>query len=222
MAVMSQQRAAPVLSYGQLNMQNDCRTWMSQAFYLTRSYIVSVASGFGNADAIAGRLYALPMKLIDKIQLIFGAPSMNMLLHLLQMQAMYMITLTDAMKAGDQANVDATTAQLYGNADSIAAYYAKINPFWETTQWRNLLYTYIAMTIEEILSLMTRNYEKDLDIADRLLYHALYMGDYMASGIIQYLSVTQKAARAEQARALREKAAAKSAARQAVSRRPEN
>lgn len=194
----------PLISYGLMNMQSDFRALMSEQYFLTRSYIVSLAADFGNKDVIATRLYALPVKQIEKIQMIFGTSSMSTLLHLLQMQVIYLITLTGAMKEGEQVNLDATTSQLYKNADDISAHYAGINPFWEVTQWRNLLYTYIAMTIDGTISLMANNFERDMDISARLLHHSLNMGDYLTSGVFQYLSVAQRNARVERNKALKD------------------
>jgi len=192
MVLINQQQEAPTISYGQMNMQNDFRTLMTQLAFLSRSYIAAVAANFGNAAAIANRLYNLPVSFIEKAELIFGPSSTEELLHLLQMHVIYLTTLVNAMKQGDKQTVDENTALLYKNADDISAYYAKINPFWDVTQWRNLLYTYIGLTIQEAVALMSGDYEKDLDIFDRLLYHALFMGDYLASGIIQYLTVTTR------------------------------
>lgn len=207
---VNQQRTAPIISFGQMNIQNDFRTLMAQISFLSRQYITSVAADIGNNAAIAGRLYALPMKLIERGQLVFGAAFMAEILHVMQMHVIHLITLVNAMKAGEIENVNASTALLYGNANDISVRLSNINPFWDATQWRNLLYSYIAMTIEEAISLMSGNFEKNLDVCDRLLYHALFMGDYIAAGIIQYLSVTQRNAGIQRIQSIRKtKAAAK-------------
>mgnify|MGYP000858728027 CR=1 FL=1 len=192
MAIIKQQQTIPIISYGQMNMQNDFRALTAQMSILSGSYITSIAAGFGNDAAIAGRLYGLPVKFIEKIQMAFGTPSMNALLHLLQMHVIYLITLVNAMKTGDVESIDTNTAQLYRNADDISARFASINPFWDGVQWRNLLNSYIAMTIEEAICVMAGNFEKHLDVCDRLLHHALFMGDYIAAGMLRYLSITQR------------------------------
>ncbi|HVI39629.1 MAG TPA: hypothetical protein VM577_03130 [Anaerovoracaceae bacterium] len=35
--------------------------------------------------------------------------------------------------------------------------------------------------------MISGGYDKELDIRDRMIKHALVMGDYMASGVMQYL-----------------------------------
>jgi len=38
-----------------------------------------------------------------------------------------------------------------------------------------------------MIALLSGEYEKELDIRDRIFRHSLIMGDYMASGVIKYL-----------------------------------
>lgn len=213
MADIKQQRTAPIISYGQMNMHNDCRAFTAQMSFLSRAYVASVAADFGNEAFIANRLYGLPMQIVQKVQLVFGAPSMDTILHLIQMHVIHLITLINSMKAGDRANVDASTALLYRNANEISERLAGINPFWDQANWRNLFYVYIVMSIEEAISLMTSNFEKNLDISDRLLHHALFMGDYLATGMIQYLSVAQRSAGMQRLQTLKKAKAAGTAGR---------
>ena len=48
------------------------------------------------------------------------------------------------------------------------------------------------LIIQDAIALGTRDFEKDLDIFDRMLLAALAMGDYQAEGILQYLTVTRR------------------------------
>ena len=110
----------------------------------------------------------------------------------LPIYVVFIQSLVTAIKNGDQVAADQSTQQLYKNANDIAAHYARINPFWDETQWRALLYNYVGMIIQDAVALGTREFEKDLDIFDRMLLAALAMGDYQAEGIIQYLTVTKR------------------------------
>lgn len=188
----SQTPPPPVISYAYVNLIKDFRLLMTQLAYLTRSYMVSVFSGFGNADATADRLYNLPNKFKEKAELIFGTPLSEEFLHLLSLHVLYIQKLVEAMKNGDNDSANYYTQRLYQNAGDIAAYYAKINPFWDETQWKNLLNTYINLVIQEAVALGSGDYEKELDIFDRLLIAALAMGDYQAEGFIQYITAAHK------------------------------
>jgi hypothetical protein len=187
-----QQLQQPVISYAYVNLIKDFRLLMTQLAYLTRSYMVSVFSGFGNAVATANRLYNLPNKFKEKAELIFGTPLSEEFLELLSLHVLYIQKLVEAMKNRDNDSANYYTQRLYQNAGDIAAYYAKINPFWDETQWKTLLDNYISLVIQEAVALGTGDYEKELDIFDRLIIAALAMGDYQAEGFIQYITAAHK------------------------------
>ena len=182
----------PFITYGYLNLVKDFRNLMTQLAYHTRAYMVAVYSGFGNEEAIAKRLYDLPNKFKEKAELIFGTPLSEEFLTLLSLHVTYIEAIVNAIKNGDQATVDYYTQQLYKNANDIAAHYARMNPFWDETQWKVLLYNYVGMIIQDAVALGSREFEKDLDIFDRMLLAALAMGDYQAEGFIQYLTATRR------------------------------
>lgn len=43
------------------------------------------------------------------------------------------------------------------------------------------------MSIRENIALLEQEYDKELDIRDRMLKHALILGDYMAQGVMHYI-----------------------------------
>jgi len=113
-------------------------------------------------------------------------------LNLLSRYFVSVFTLVNALKNGDRPNVDASTVQMYKIADDMAVYFTKVNPFWNEVQWKNLLYTYDNLIIQEAVAFLSGDFEKDLDMHDRLEYHSLILGDYIAYGILQYLTFRAK------------------------------
>ncbi|HYE67771.1 MAG TPA: hypothetical protein VEA58_04120 [Anaerovoracaceae bacterium] len=189
MMIYRTQQEVPLITYGHLNIMNDFRLLLTELAYLTRFYIVSIASGFGDAQAVADRLYQLPLKFKAKAELIFGVPLGEELVTLLSNHFINLQILVDALKSGDQAIVDASVQRLYANADLLAAYFSRINPFWNENQWRSLFYSYDSTVIEEAVAVMTGDYVRSLDIFDRLMLNALAMADYLSAGFINYLTV---------------------------------
>lgn len=186
----SNRNQGPGASYAYLNLVKDSRFLMTQLAYLAREYFVAVFSGFGNAGAIGGRLYRLPYQFQEKAEVIFGTPLSEEFLHLLSMHAVHIRSLADALKRNDQTAIDYSVQQLYKNAGDISAHYAKVNPFWDETHWRTLLFNYIGMMIQDASALSARDFERDMDIFDRMLLSALLMGDYHADGFLQYILAT--------------------------------
>jgi hypothetical protein len=190
--VIGKSQEQPNVPYAYLNLNKDMRLLMTQLAYFTRSYFLAVFSGYGDAEAVANKLHSLPYDFKEKAELIFGTPLSEEFMNLLSMHVSYIQYLANAMKSGDQAAANYSTQQLYKNADAIAAQYAKMNPFWNEAQWKTLLYNYINLFIQDALALGSRNYQKDMDIFDRMLIAALFMGDYLADGLYQYITATRK------------------------------
>ncbi|MHC1723183.1 MAG: hypothetical protein AB9836_08275 [Aminipila sp.] len=80
------------------------------------------------------------------------------------------------------------TKQLYENAEERAIFLSEINPFWSKEEWINLFYPFIQMTIEESTTLLNKEYDKNVEVYDRILNHTSKMGDYFSRGIIDYLT----------------------------------
>ncbi len=182
----------PFVSYTYLNLDKDMRYLMTQLAGLTRLYFIAVFSGYGNADAIANKLYSLPFDFKEKAELIFGTHLSEEFMSLLSMHVSYIQYLADSMKSGNQDGINYATQQLYRNADSIAAQYAKMNPFWRESQWKTILGNYTNLLIRDALAFASRDFQKEMDIADRMLLAALYMGDYLADGLYQYITSVRR------------------------------
>jgi hypothetical protein len=188
MVSKNQEEQTPTASDGYLNFVKSYRNLMAQMAYLTRIYFASVFSGFGNAEAVAKKLYSLPVRFQEKSELIFGVPLSEEFLKVLSLHVLYVQSLANALVSGDQNTANYYTQLLYQNADDIASQFAKMNPFWDRIQWRTLLYNYVNLIIQNGVALGSREFEKELDIFERMLLAALAMGDYHADGLYQYMT----------------------------------
>ena len=186
--VLKDQEQQPTASLGYLNLAKSMRNLMAQFAYLTRLYTASTYSGYGDAQAIANKLYSLPKRFQEKAELIFGAPLSEEFLKLMSLQVFYILSLVNAIASGNQGVANYYTQLLYQNANDIASQYAKMNPFWDEMQWKTLLYNYINLIIQDIVASGSREFDKELDIFERMLLAALAMGDYLADGLYQYMT----------------------------------
>jgi hypothetical protein len=184
--MISKEQLQPALS-GYINLTKSMRNLMAQFAYLTRMYSASVYSGYGDAQAIADKLYSLPKRFKEKVELIFGAPLSEEFLNLFSLHVFYVLSLINAIAQGNQDASNYYTQLLYQNANDLAAQYAKMNPFWDEMQWRTLLYNYINLIIQDTVALGSRDFEKELDIFERMLLASLAMGDYLGDGLYQYM-----------------------------------
>jgi len=184
--MLSKEQQQPAFS-GYLNLTKSMRNLMAQFAYLTRMYSAAVYSGYGDGQAIANKLYSLPKRFQEKVELIFGAPLSEEFLNLFSLHVFDVLSLINAIAQGNQDVANYYTQLLYQNANDLAAQYAKMNPFWEEMQWRTLLYNYINLIIQDAVALGSRDFEKELDIFERVLLASLAMGDYLGEGLYQYM-----------------------------------
>lgn len=182
------QEEQPTKFLGYLNLAKSMRNLMAQMAYLTRMYFTSVFSGYGDAQAVANKLYSLPKRFQEKAELIFGTPLSEEFLNLLFLHVFYVISFVNALAGGNQDTANYYTRLLYRNADAIASHYSKMNPFWDEMQWKTLLYHYINLLVQDAVALASGQFDKELDIFERMLLAALAMGDSLADGLYQYMT----------------------------------
>lgn len=183
------QQSESTIPYGQMNLIINFRTlWLNLAIW-TRSFILSIASGLPNTQVVSDRLYQVPVQIGALLQLIFGQESAEGFINLLSTHIVTLETVITAQKNGDTQAVNENTERLYQINQEIAKYLEKTNPFWVPPQWANLLDFYVNLTLNESTAMLSGDYARDVQIFDRLQYHTLLIGDYMANGIVQYLSV---------------------------------
>jgi hypothetical protein len=83
--------------------------------------------------------------------------------------------------------VDNAVTSLYRISDELADYLASVNPYWSKNQWVSLLNGLNEMIIAEEVALIGSEYEKEIDIRDRIFRQARLLGDYTAAGVMHYL-----------------------------------
>ena len=175
------------ITYGQMNLINDFRAHWTELGIWARSYMVSTITGFSNLAAISNRLYRIPKELGEMFEPYFGMEISEQFQQLLLLYVVHVQTLISAINSRDQQAADAAAVMLYNSSDDIADFLARVNPYWNKSQWQSFFNRLNEMIILEMIAILSGEYEKELDIRDRIFRHSLIMGDYMASGVIKYL-----------------------------------
>lgn len=187
--IYKQQTPESVISFGNANLIFDFRRLWLDLVGWTRTYVSSIMSGFGDATANGERLYAMPREFGNRIRMIFGEEAEQTFITFLSNHIILMMSLASAMKNGNNELVSSLTTQIYQNADEFSAFLDRTNAFWDTTPWQNLLYQYISLQLERMVALASGDFNKAVQIYDRLTYHAIQIADDMSNGVLQYLSV---------------------------------
>lgn len=80
--------------------------------------------------------------------------------------------------------MNAYTAQLYQTVDRLAKFLAQINLYYEEDQWRNLLFQAVNLAISETTSILSNDFQKEIEVSSSMADLSIMFGNYMARGII--------------------------------------
>lgn len=160
--------------------------WKDMSIW-TRAYIYSAVAGIGSQEVVFERLYRISADFANTFQLIFGNEIAERYSNLLSNQVIILREIVNGQINGNVNGVNENTVRLYQNADERAAYLAQINPFWSQNEWRNLIRTYLGMTLDESTRILARDYSSEIMIFDRLLFEAGQIADYFSLGLYNYI-----------------------------------
>ncbi|MBN7773458.1 hypothetical protein [Clostridium aminobutyricum] len=160
----------------------DFATWI-------HTYLASVFAGFGNQDSIEVKLKDVITKFGIILSTVFGGQIGEQYNNLIFNLLNTFKSLVDAQIRGDVNAVNEYATQLYENADQIAAFLARINPYWEENEWKTLLYQLNKLIIEDSTRVLNKEYAQSIEVFDRLLNLTSIMGDYYSKGIRDYLTL---------------------------------
>ena len=176
---------------GQINLIFQTRMlWRNMGSWI-RAYIISLYANIGDQDIVKQRLYKVPVEFGNVFRLFFGDQPTEKLVSLLTNYITLLVSVLEAQKNNDVNGVNEYTKQLYENIDQIAELLSQINPFWQESDWKTLLYKYTQTTIEEAAAFYNKDYTRNIEIYDGLLTQASTMGDHISEGLLDYLKYSR-------------------------------
>lgn len=174
-----------MLTYEQVGVISDFRKVWNELAYWMRDFTYSLVDNHENLYAVTNKMYReIPLDFYNSLVVFYGEEIAERFLNLISQQILLFWRLIDAVKNKNTAVVDTTTQELYANSTAMATFMAQINPYWDEELWKNLLDLYISMKIEQILAIVQKNWDREIQIFSRIESHARIMGSYMARGVI--------------------------------------
>jgi LysM repeat protein len=158
--------------------------WEQHVFW-TRLFIVSTVFNLPDASAVTSRLLRNPKDFAAALRPFYGDAAASGFSDLLTTHLTQAGQLVKAAMANDTAAAAQIERQWYQNADEIAASLARLNPHWPREEWRRLLHDHLAMTKQEAVDYITKDFAGSVATFDRIEKEALEMADLMSTGIIQ-------------------------------------
>lgn len=173
----------------QLQLSNTLRRLWTEHVMWTRSFIISTAFNLGDLDYVSKRLMRNPSDFADVLMMYYGDKTAKQFMELLTEHLSIAAKLVNAAKAGDTATANEQRRLWYLNADNIALFLSKINPYWDNRAWQTFLYDHLKMTENEASQILTGQFDASISQYDAIAEEALKMADYMTSGIIRQFQI---------------------------------
>jgi len=93
--------------------------------------------------------------------------------------------LVTAAANGETEKVEQLEANWYRNADEIAEFLNRINPYIDREAFRKMMYSHLALLKLEAVCMIQQNFELEVQVFDRIEAEALMMADMISDGIFK-------------------------------------
>lgn len=186
------------ITVSQMNLISNSRIIWRRLNIWMRAYVVSRYKGIGTEEEIFVRLYQETQKFGDSLNIIFGRDKAEEYSNLL---SQFMTTYRDLIDAHINRNMRGATENidlLYQNVRGQAAYLAKMNPYFQESQWTNMLETFLRYSIMRINSFVTDSFAEDIVRYKELTSLTDLIGFVFAQGVYDYLTSGTKSTNPDQ------------------------
>ncbi len=157
--------------------------WMEHVNW-TRMTIISIVFGLPDLPFVQDRLLQNATDLGNCLRPFYGDQIANRYAVLIKEHLLIAAQLVTAAAKGDTATADAKEKEWYRNADDIAIFLNRINPYLTIEAVQKMFYTHLALTKKEAVTMIQKNYQEDVHVFDDIEAEALAMSDMIASAIV--------------------------------------
>lgn len=173
------------ISQEEVALRNEMRTLWEQHVAWTRMLIISIAHSLPDEELVTKRLLRNPTDMARVIAHYYGEENAAMFNKLFTNHLVLAAQLVKAAKAGNQQDAARYEKQWYQNADQIASFLHKLNPYWSEQEMRSLLYEHLALTKAQAVARLSNDFATDIATFDKIERQALEMADAFTDGIVQ-------------------------------------
>ena len=164
------------------------RGWINTARWL-RNFILSSVLGLGNRDIIVQRLYQTADEAADLYAQYYGQNVADSIRTIYQDYFRNVGAMIEAYQSGDMAAAEQIRRYLYETADKLAADLSRANRYWDYPTLQTLLYVLVNNTEDQLIGIVTGNYEQEVDAYDRYIDQVYNISDELTRGIIRQFRV---------------------------------
>jgi hypothetical protein len=150
---------------------------------------VSSAEELGDLKLVTKRLLRNPADFGDVLKEFYGLVVANDFKNLLEQHLLIAADLVNAAKSGNSQAVEGIRVKWYQNANQIAEFLGRVNPYWDREEWQTMFYEHLRLVESEAIYRLRKQYEEDIKLYDYIENQALKMADEMSVGIISQFNI---------------------------------
>lgn len=171
------------ISMAEAELRNHLRMLWEQHIFWTRLTISGIVFALPDSEYTTNRLLRNPKDFEQLLAPLYGQEVAAKFASLFTDHLVIAAQLVQAAKSGNQSAATEAEKKWYANADEIATFLARINPYWSARDWQMMLHEHLALTKTEVVDLLTKKYAESIHVFDLIEQQALKMADIMAYGI---------------------------------------
>lgn len=173
------------ISINQSNLLEQMNIAWIEHILWTRQFLISVAESLADLEPTKARLLENPKDIADIFRKYYGNNIANTIQRLLTEHLSIGGDLIVALKNGNQKLADELNKKWYKNADDIAEFFSRINPFYPREELRHMLYEHLRLTTDEVSNRLKKNYTADIRAFDMVQQEVLKMSRFFVNGIVR-------------------------------------
>lgn len=166
-----------------IRLKEKMREIWEQHVFWTRLLIVSIIDRLNDEHETTSRLLRNANDMADLYRTYYGNEVASIIAKLMNEHLVIAANLVHAIISNNTNEVNNLNASWYKNADEIASSLNSINPNYDQATLRQMLYTHLDLTKEEVTNRINLNYKKEIEVFDEVEKEALMMADYFTEGI---------------------------------------
>lgn len=172
-------------SKAQVELWNKNRLLWEQHVTWTRMAITAVVFKVPDLKFVLARLLRNATDMGNALRPYYGDKIADEYRDLISEHLMVAADLVTAAVNGETEKAEQKEADWYRNADKIAEFLHRINPYYDQEAFRKMLYTHLALTKLEAVCMIQKNFELEVHVFDQIEAEALMMADMLSDGIFK-------------------------------------
>lgn len=172
------------ISINEVRLLEQMNLAWEQHIMWTRMLLISIAENLKDLDATQARLLRNPKDIANIFMQYYGINIANQIERLLTEHLVIGKKLIVALKNKDQEEANELNRKWYQNADEMAEFFSKINPFYSKEEVRKMFYEHLKLTSDEVEARLRGDYVADINAYDVVQKEILKMSSFFVRGIV--------------------------------------